>query len=358
MSNSPKVSVVMSVFNGEAFLSEAIESILNQTFRDFEFIIIDDGSTDKTAEILAAYASRDLRIRIRSHENKGLAVSLNVGIGLAQGKYVARMDADDISLPTRFQQQVDFLEAHPEVGVLGGASEVINLQRQVIDIRHPPLQDSEIKAIMFRHNIMSHPSVMMRREILLAVGGYRPALVDAEDYDLFLRMGERSQLANLDTPLIRLRIHPNQVSRSHLQHQVVCALAAQVSASLRKRGQSDPLCRVAEVSLPLLESLGVGREQFRQKLLAHRNFWINLLKRSDPDAALNLIEDVLQSDEFGPPDRSSRVNASLVAAGIYYRKGIRVKAVRAAARAFLLKPSLAALFVRRGLSRVGGRHLP
>src|ERR1700680_300023 len=128
--NSPKVSVVMSVFNGQTFLSEAIESILGQTFRDFEFLIIDDGSTDRTAEILSTIAQSDGRIQIVSRSNKGRAISLNVGINLAAGKYIGRMDADDVALPRRLEQQVTFMEQHPGVVLLGGAVELISAAGQ------------------------------------------------------------------------------------------------------------------------------------------------------------------------------------------------------------------------------------
>jgi glycosyltransferase involved in cell wall biosynthesis len=344
----PAISVVMPVYNGEAFLAEAIESILNQTFADFEFIIVDNGSTDKTPEILSRYASRDARIRVHQQEERGVGPSYDLAISLAKGRYIARMDSDDIALPTRFQQQFEFLENHPEIGVLGGAATIISADGQPLDVLRPPCSDPEIRLVMTtQSNVMIQPSVMMRREIVLALGGCRQQVLDAMDYDFFLRALERCKIANLDAPLLRYRVHAQQLSVRKIKSQVMSVLAARAAAALRRSGHPDPLCGVTGVSLPLLESLGVGREQFRQTLLGHRNFWINVLKHSDPDAALSLIEDILQSDEFGPPDRSSRVNASLVAAGIYYRKGIRIKAVRSAARAFLLKPSVAGHLFKR-----------
>src|SRR5260370_12285217 len=157
--NSPAtVSVVMSVFNGQAFLSEAIESILGQTLREFEFLVIDDGSTDKTSEILAEYVNRDERIRVLRHENKGRAASLNVGIGLATGKYIARMDADDVALPYRLAEQMEFMERHPEVGLLRGAIELLSATGRAIKTSQPPLQDTEINSLILRYNPMFHPT--------------------------------------------------------------------------------------------------------------------------------------------------------------------------------------------------------
>jgi len=139
--DSPAISVVMSVFNGQAFLSEAIESILGQTLRDFEFLVVDDGSTDRTAEILAGYASRDGRMRVLRHENKGRAVSLNIGMTLATGDYIARMDADDVAMPCRLQEQFAFMQRHPEVGLLGGAVDLIRATGHVIKTAQPPRED-------------------------------------------------------------------------------------------------------------------------------------------------------------------------------------------------------------------------
>src|ERR1700719_557050 len=123
--SSPTVTVIMSVFNGEKFLSETIDSVLNQSFRDFEFVIVDDGSTDATADILSKYALCDGRIRVFRNEKKGRAASLNLAISVANGRYVANTDADDLSMPGRLEEQLAFMEKNPEVGVLGGAFELV-----------------------------------------------------------------------------------------------------------------------------------------------------------------------------------------------------------------------------------------
>ena len=261
--HSPIMSVVMSIFNGQAFLPEAVGSILNQTFREFEFVIIDDGSTDGTAGALSSYARRDGRIRVVRHENKGRAESLNVGIELARGKYIARMDADDISPPERLRMQIDFMERRPDVGLLGGAIELISSKGTVIDTRRPPLEDSEIRSSMLRYNPY-HPAVVMRREITLAAGGYRRALLDADDYDMYLRIGERSQLANLDQVVLQYRLHPQQVSIKNMRQQTLCVLAARRAAELRRRGDPDPLTQVEMITPDLLSNLGVGTTEIAE----------------------------------------------------------------------------------------------
>jgi len=347
---SPIVSVVMSVFNGQSFLSKAIESILSQTYRDFEFLVVDDGSTDATAGILSSYASRDARMRIFRHENKGRAESLNVGIRLAMGHYIARMDADDIALPDRLQMQVDLMERHPEVGLLGGAVELINTHGQVLKIVRPPSEDSEIRALMLLYNPMCHPAVVMRKEVALASGGYRKALLDADDYDLWLRMSERSRLANLGKPILQYRIHSDQVSVRNLRHQVLCVLAARAAASLRRRGSPDPLSHVEEITPQLLDTLGVNIGEFRQALLGGYNHWMNVLGPSEPEAALRMIEGLFQLPGAESFDRSVLANAWLNAAAIYYRQGRRGKAMISAGRAVMVRPIVAGRPVKRAFS--------
>ncbi|HAS7841575.1 TPA: glycosyltransferase family 2 protein, partial [Vibrio cholerae] len=143
--SSPKISVVMSVYNGEKYLGEAIDSILKQTFSDFEFIIINDGSTDKTLEIIKSYMKKDDRIVLVSRENKGLIVSLNEGLDLAKGQYIARMDADDISIKSRFEKQIEFLDSNPDIGVCGTWVEVFgeNIKSKKWKM---PTQDPDLKA--------------------------------------------------------------------------------------------------------------------------------------------------------------------------------------------------------------------
>lgn len=348
---SPIVSVVMSVFNGEAFLSEAIESILGQTFRGFEFLVVDDGSTDRTAEILGGYASRDGRMRVLRHENKGLALSLNIGINFATGSYIARMDADDVAMPNRLEEQVKFMERHPEVGVLGGAVEVINTEGQAIHTTRPPLGDSEIRSSMLRCNPICHPTVIMRREVVLVSGGYRK-IFDAEDFDLWLRMGERSRLASLSKPLLRYRIHSDQVSVRNVRHQTLCVLAVRAAASLRRRGSPDPLSHVEKVTPQLLDTLGVSMVEIREALLDNYSYWMDVLERSDPEAVLRMIEEILQLPQAESFDRSVLANAWLRAAGIHYRRGRRRKAMVSAGRAVLVRPIVAGRPVKRAFTRL------
>ena len=337
----PPVSVVMSVFNGQAFLAEAVESILGQTYGDFEFVVIDDGSTDSTPEILASYAARDARISVHRHGNRGRVSSLNAGIERARGKYIARMDADDISLSERLQEQVCFMDAHPEVGLLGGAFELISAKGRVLKTIRFPSEDSAIRSVLLAYNPFSHPTVMIRKDVLLASGWYRKALLDADDYDLWLRISERSQVANLEKCVLRYRVHSGQVSIQNLQHQKMCVLAASAAASERRRGGSDPLCGVEEITPQFLSTLGVTPGQVQQAVLGGYSYWMDVLGDSDPKATLTVIDGFLELADRQGVGEAAIADAWLRAARIYLQQGRKAKALSALGRALLRRPIVA-----------------
>lgn len=160
MDTKPVVSVLMSVYNCEEYLREAVDSILNQTFMDFEFIIIDDGSTDSTAAILAEYERKFTRLCIHHQTNQGVIASLNMGLELAQGKYIARMDADNVSLPERLAKQVDFLETHPEIGVLGTGAQIMDGYGNTSQTVQFPTQHGVLRRCLCFFNPIVHPTVM------------------------------------------------------------------------------------------------------------------------------------------------------------------------------------------------------
>jgi len=206
----PAVSVLMPVHNGAPWVRDAVESILTQTLEDLELIVIDDGSTDATPEILAG--ARDPRLRVERRERAGLTRSLNVALGLARSALIARLDADDVALPERLERQRAFLDAHAEVGLLGtGAREVDEAGRTAREVR-PPADDRAIRRALIRRNPFVHSSVMMRRSVLERVGGYDEALPVAQDYDLWMRMSRLTRLANLPAPLVVRRLLPGRVS--------------------------------------------------------------------------------------------------------------------------------------------------
>ena len=235
-SKAPLISVCMPVYNAKRYLKEAVESILNQTFKDFEFLIIDDGSTDRSLAILKRYAAQDRRIRLSSEPNAGYVVRLNEMLHQARGELIARMDADDVALPERFARQVEFLRSHPEVDVLGGARENIDSKGRLLSVVRNVEGHDDIQAqAMNGFCPISHPSVMMRRKAVLAVGGYRVEMMPAEDVDLWLRMGERGRLANLPDVITRYRLLESSVSAS-LHFRQLSHIQVAVDGACDRRG--------------------------------------------------------------------------------------------------------------------------
>lgn len=211
---SPAVSVVMTVYNTERYVGDALDSVLAQTFSDFEFVIIDDGSTDRSPGILRAYAARDRRIRLVSRPNTGIVAAANEGIGLSRGRYIARMDSDDVSLPNRFEAQVRYLDAHPECVLLGSRVTVVDPYGSPVFESGQKLTHEEIDAELLGSGggwAIVQPSAMMRTEAVRKVGGYRGRHNVSEDQDLFLRLAEVGRVANLPEPLLRYRRHYKSV---------------------------------------------------------------------------------------------------------------------------------------------------
>ncbi len=252
MSSTPTISVVMSVYNGETYLREALDSILRQTFEDFEFLCIDDGSSDATPQILAEYAEADARVRVLSQENRGLIASLNRGCREARGRLIARMDDDDVSHPERFEHQLAFLEAHPDVGVLGTVAAYIDADGELTGGAWPRWAPPGMNgwAHLFKTNLC-HPTVLMRREVLDTLdsdkGLYRAEALHAEDYELWTRALFVTHLANLPEPLLTRRKHDGTIGAQHAERQERTVIETMQKAHERLLGRSVPINAVALV---------------------------------------------------------------------------------------------------------------
>lgn len=336
VSGPPAVSVVMSVYNGERFLCEAVESILAQTCAELELIVLDDGSTDATGRILFDYASGDSRVVVDRQSRQGLATALNRGFALAQAQFVARIDADDASPPSRLECQRRFLVDHPEVAVVGGAVRFVDESgRPFADYRHP-LSDAEIRSALDHTTPFVHSGVMLRKEAFDRVGGYRPVFREAEDLDLWLRIAEQHELANLPDIVVSYRMHPGQATVRRLELQTLCAVAARAAARARAAGRPDPFDGTPRIDHQLLLSHGVSREEVTAGLV-HTATW--LAKTMGRAGYENAQEQLFA--EAGVRARSSSGSRALVAevyrqrARRYYEQGRRVSARVMTARAAL-----------------------
>ncbi len=203
------ISVIMPVYNAERYVAEAVQSILDQTFRDFEFIIVNDGSTDGSLAILERFAKSDPRIKLISRPNTGLVFALNEMLELARGEFIARMDADDVAIPDRFAQQLRYLAQHPDVVAVGCRVYLIDPKgRRLCEAFGDPDHEAIDRAFMRGEGgAIAHPTAMIRTTALRAIGGYRPEFFPAEDVDLFLRLAEHGRLGNLPTVLLNYRVH-------------------------------------------------------------------------------------------------------------------------------------------------------
>ncbi len=222
----PKVTVLMPVYNGECHLRAAIDSILRQSFTDYEFLIIDDGSTDSTPETLASYSDARIRI-VRNPKNMGLIATLNKGLDLAQGELIARMDSDDMSLPARLQTQVRFMDGNPHIGLCGSWFATIGGTRRTV---RPMTAPGEVKSALLFNSPFAHPTMVMRREVMKKYNlHYSADFVHAEDYELWSRAANYTQMANVPKALLRYREHPSQVSNLHSSVQQEVADRVRIS---------------------------------------------------------------------------------------------------------------------------------
>ncbi len=258
VNDGPRVSVVMPFFNSAEYVEEAIESMLSQTYRALEVIAIDDGSTDDGLAIVQRIAARDQRVRVISEGKRGFVVSLNRGLALARGEYIARMDADDVSLPDRIAKQVAFLDSHPDVGVVGGQILAV-LDGKVLTLPwwlDAPLDHDAIESALWHRNSIYHPTALLRRDVLLAASGYRSAFTVVQDYDLWLRLAARTRLANLPDRVLRYRFHDKQATERNHELAYLCTWSARHAARERRAGRADPVR--AEVPITREQAIAWG----------------------------------------------------------------------------------------------------
>ena len=259
-----QVSVVMAAYNAEKTIAEAIESVLSQTFGDFEFIIVEDGSADGTADVIASFNDPRIR-RVRNDQNMGLAPSLQRGLESAGGAYIARIDADDVSYPDRLARQAAFMEAHPDVGVCGTSFDLIDEDSKKFDERVRPFDDEYLQRELLKWNPFCAGSALIRGEVLRALGGYDPRFPTAEDYDLWLRIADVARLAIMGEILYGWRVRPDSMTHGDRGTQLRHAELGRKLAWQRRVTGRDDLGRRVDLA---------PRERKARRLLAeHCVIW-------------------------------------------------------------------------------------
>lgn len=285
----PKVTVLMSVFNEERYLRISIESILNQTFADFEFVIINDGSDDSTRTILDEYENQDKRIMVIDQEHSGLAKSLNKVITVARGKYIARMDADDIAMPHRLEKQVNYLDTNPAIGILGSNAQMIDLNGKYLRQRLMPSTGLNIIWTILISNPFIHPTIMIRRDILIENNlTYDETYTASQDYDLWTRMLKYTQGANLNEQLIEYRIGQG-ITNTNREIQ----LMNHDKISMRTIQEQLPGLKITLEQVSQLRAMFIGGREYAPPFESDRivlsNIYLNMFKifmknhRRDPD---------------------------------------------------------------------------
>jgi len=297
MLRDPKVSVLMPVHNSEKYLRGAIDSILNQTFVDFEFLIIDDYSTDNSLQIVESYSDPRIRI-VKNSTNMGIACSLNKGLELAKGEYIAPMDADDVAVIDRFTVQVDFLDNHPSIGIVGSAIEVIDEEGRPFRIVNKPLNDSEIRWHLLLKNPFAHSAVMLRRKLIEKYRlFYDRQFETVQDYDFWSRLLLLTKGANISQVLLQYRVHSKSATNLMRQQQ----LSGHDKIAIRTIKQYCPGILLSSENVSRLRMLFVAKtdeevyldkwraDDIRTFLSLYHSFQLEHHNKSEPDTLQEIV---------------------------------------------------------------------
>jgi glycosyltransferase involved in cell wall biosynthesis len=252
---APAITVLMTCYNTERYVAETIESILNQTFTDFEFVIVNDGSTDRSPEIIERYATRDGRIRVLSGPNSGIVGAACKGMAVARGEFIARIDSDDVALPTRLEKQVEYLRENPDCVAVGSRTLITDPEGEVICEwgKLTTHQDIDNENMTTGGPGLIHCAAMFRRQVAVDVGGYRKAYEGIEDLDLFLRLAEKGRLANLTEPLSKWRQHPKSCCHTRTG-ELRSKFPLVIADAYRRRGIDAPVRPPEPTPRPLSEA--------------------------------------------------------------------------------------------------------
>jgi glycosyltransferase involved in cell wall biosynthesis len=343
----------MVVCNVERFLGEAIESILCQTFRDFELVVVDYGSTDSTKDTVAQIAAKDRRVRVHEIPHCGLGQARNAACSLARGRYIALMDADDVAMPWRLQLQMDFLKMHPDIGLLGASVQWIDSTGRDLFVCRFPTNDKQLREQLSRRCCFWQPTVILSKEAFVRSGGYRDAFSPAEDYDLWLRITEQYQCSNLPEVVLKYRIHPNQVSLRKRKQQTLGIVAAQRSAYLRQKGDQDTFDSIDKITPEVLRTLGVTEAAEEQAFMEDSRRWIRLLSSAGETSAALACAVELSGVPWAHVQEWQIADLHLTVARFRWMRREFDQGIRSAIRAVRIRPKVLGRPLRPWLQRLG-----
>ena len=262
---SPRVSVLMPVYNEEGRAGRALDSVLQQTYPSFEVVVVDDGSTDRTGDVLGSF-EHDRRVRVvRFDENQGLVAALNHGLSLCRGRLVARLDADDVCAPTRLERQVAVFDEFPDTAICATAYDRVSASGEFLRIGVPPLTHAALAVAMLAGNRILHASIMFDSTLLRAVGGYDEAWFPVEDYDLWLRIMRVGTYRGLPTPEVTYTVNPEGISATRAAEQHRAGIERAISYCVELTGRSSRVHGDAELPISdLVRSVRVLRRRLRR----------------------------------------------------------------------------------------------
>ncbi len=241
MKSKPLISVVMPAYNAQEYMKSAIESILNQTFKNFELIIINDYSTDNTSNILKSFVKKDPRVKIINNKTRlNIAASLNKGISMAQSNIIARMDADDISLPNRLELQYKLIISSKNIAVVGANIIIMDIDENEIAIRSYPNSSEKLKDCLFKYSPFAHPVVCFRKNMFEEVGGYNPKYSPTEDLDLWFRLGRKYKFESIKKPLLKYRLYKSSSSNKSLKNLEILVFKIRFDAIIKYGYRPSP----------------------------------------------------------------------------------------------------------------------
>jgi glycosyltransferase involved in cell wall biosynthesis len=338
----------MAVRDGAAYVAEAIESVLAQTFPDFELIVVDDGSRDGTPQILAAYPRRDDRVRVLAHQG-GVCGARNLAAREARGRYLACLDADDLALPERLELQVGLLEENRGVVVVGGTGIFIDERGAAFGQASYPENPRDAAALLESGRApVIQSAATIRTDAFRETSGFRAVLRVAHDYDLWLQLAARGEITNVGDPVVHYRFHAAQISGRDLERTAAEVLAALASARARERGDPDPLEDVEEIDSAFLARLGIAPEDVAAQALDDMLWLARTLEAGGlRQRALPLWRGAMQQARMTADPRRARARTLRARAESGPADGHRIRALLLRARAGALEPRETAGRLRR-----------